>query len=31
MYADMSDGDLAAIYAYLMASEARDNKVVVCD
>jgi hypothetical protein len=31
MYADMSDGDLAAIYAYFMASEARDNKVVVCD
>ena len=31
MYADMNDADLAAVYAYLMASEARDNKVVVWD
>ena len=31
MYADMSDADLAAVYAYLMASEARGNEVVVWD
>jgi hypothetical protein len=31
MYADMSDADLAAIYAYLMASEPRGNAVVVWD
>ena len=31
MYADMSDADLWAIYAYLMASEGRSNKVVVWD
>ena len=31
IYADMSDADLAAVYAYLMASEGRDNEVVVWD
>jgi len=31
MYADMTDADLAAIYAYLMASEPRSNAVVVWD
>ena len=31
LFADMTDGDLAAIYAYLMASEARVNGVVVWD
>jgi len=29
MYADMTDGDLGAIYAFLMGSEARRNAVVV--
>ena len=31
LFADMTDGDLGAIYAYLMASEARSNSVVVWD
>jgi mono/diheme cytochrome c family protein len=31
LFAGMTDGDLAAIYAYLMASEARVNGVVVWD
>lgn len=29
MYADMTDGDLAAIYAFLMQSEPRRNEVVI--
>ena len=31
MYADMTDEDLAAIYAYLMASKPRSNNVTVWD
>ena len=31
LFADMTDEDLAAIYAYLMASEPRGNAVVVWD
>jgi len=31
LFADMTDADLAAIYAYLIASEPRNNKVVVWD
>ena len=31
LFADMADEDLAAIYAYLMASEPRVNEVVVWD
>jgi hypothetical protein len=31
LFADMTDEDLSAIYAYLMAAEPRSNKVAVWD
>ncbi len=31
MYADMTDADLGAIYAFLMQSEPRSNRVVAFD